>query len=48
MEAQLSRKKTRRDIMYFAGVLNDDMAEDIRNKVVDQRAKANPEGATAL
>ena len=41
MEAQLSRKKTGRDIMSFAGVLNDDMAEGIRNKVVEQRAKAN-------
>jgi hypothetical protein len=43
MEAQLSRKKTGRDIMYFAGVLNDDMAEGIRNKVVEQRARANRE-----
>jgi hypothetical protein len=43
MEAQLSRKKTGRDIMSFAGVLNDDMAEGIRNKVVEQRAKANRE-----
>lgn len=43
MEAQLSRKKTGRDIMSFAGVLNDDTAEGIRNKVVEQRAKANRE-----
>ncbi len=43
MEARLSRKKTGRDIMSFAGVLNDDMAEGIRNNVVDQRTKANRE-----
>jgi predicted CopG family antitoxin len=43
MEAQLSRKKTGRDIMSFAGILNDDMAEGIRNKVIDQRTKANRE-----
>ncbi len=41
MEAQLSRKRTGRNIMYFAGVLNDEMAEGISNKVVEQRAKAN-------
>lgn len=41
MEAGLSRKRTGRDIMHFAGVLNDDMAEGIRNKVVEQRDKAN-------
>jgi predicted CopG family antitoxin len=41
MEAGLFRKKTRRDIMSFAGMLNDDMAEGIRNKVVEQRAKAD-------
>ncbi len=41
MEGQLSRKKTGCDIMSFAGVLNDGMAEGIRNKVVEQRAKAN-------
>ena len=41
MEAQLSRKRTGRDIMYFAGVLNDDIAEGIKNRVVEQRAKAD-------
>ena len=43
MEAQLSRKKTEHDIMSFAGMLNDDIAEGIRNKVVEQRAKVNRE-----
>ena len=43
MEAQLFRKKTGRDIMSFAGMLNDDTAEGIRKKVIDQRAKANRE-----
>jgi len=43
MEAQLSRKMTGHDIMSFAGVLSDDLAEDIRREVQKQRADADRE-----
>jgi len=40
MEGQLSRKKTRHNIMSFAGMLNNETAEGIRCKVEEQRADA--------
>ncbi|MCK4929007.1 MAG: antitoxin VapB family protein [Methanosarcinales archaeon] len=43
MEGQLSRKKTRHNIMSFAGMLDNESAECIRNKVEEQRANADRE-----
>ncbi|MDT8402908.1 MAG: antitoxin VapB family protein [Bacteroidales bacterium] len=43
MEAHISKKMTGRNIMSFAGVLGDDMADGIRKKVMEQRAEADRE-----
>jgi hypothetical protein len=43
METQRSRKKTGRKIMYFAGILSNDLAEGIKRKVEKQRADADRE-----
>ena len=43
MERQLFRKKTMVDIMYFAGILNEKSADEIRHTIAGQRIKIDRE-----